>query len=327
VHHLRGLCDAQTSGAHYADLAQAVLGALFPVVIAHFAVKHGPPPGRGAVVVGMGSLGAGRLHAASDLDLIVIYDGQDSEASDGPRPLSTRAYYARLTQALVTAMTAPMAEGRLYEVDMRLRPSGRQGPVATAFAGFEAYQMEEAWTWEHLALTRARVIAGDAALAADVEAVRCRVLAAKADGATVLSDVAEMRARIASAKTPDSPWDAKIGAGRLQDVELAAQALALRGGVAAVTTAAQIDAGVAAGLLSAADGALMQRAADLCWQVQASAQLLSGGSIDPDKLGEGGKRLLARETQTQGLDDLSRVMDETCVAAAAVIAAVLGEGG
>ena len=97
-----------------------------------------------------------------------------------------------------------------------------------------------------------------------------------------------------------------------------------QGGAAA---AAQIDAGVAAGLLSSADGALMQCAADLCWQVQASAQLLSGGSIDPDKLGEGGKRLLARETQTQGLDDLARVMDETCGAAAAVIAAVLGEGG
>ncbi|MBT8411816.1 MAG: glutamine-synthetase adenylyltransferase, partial [Octadecabacter sp.] len=268
-----------------------------------------------------------RLHAASDLDLIVIYDGQDADVSEGLRPLSTRPYYARLTQALVTALTAPMAEGRLYEVDMRLRPSGRQGPVATAFAGFETYQMEEAWTWEHLALTRARVIAGDAALAEDVEAVRCRVLAAKADGATVLSDVAEMRARIASAKTPDSPWDAKIGAGRLQDVELAAQALALRGGVAAVTTAAQIDAGVSAGLLSTQNGALMHRAADLCWHVQASAQLLSGGSIDPDKLGEGGKRLLARETQTDDLDDLARVMEETCSAAAGVIAAVLGESG
>ncbi|MEL6960949.1 MAG: glutamine-synthetase adenylyltransferase, partial [Pseudomonadota bacterium] len=146
VHHLRGLIDADTAGRHYADLAQAVLQALFPVVSGHFAAKHGPAPGRGAVVLGMGSLGAGRIHAASDLDLIVIYDGQDVESSDGPRPLPTRAYYARLTQALVTALSAPMAEGRLYEVDMRLRPSGGQGPVATSLARFEPYQMEEAWT-------------------------------------------------------------------------------------------------------------------------------------------------------------------------------------
>lgn len=324
VHHLRGLIDAQTAGEQYADLAQATLRAIFPVVVDHFALKHGPPPGRGAVVVGMGSLGAGRLHAASDLDLIVIYDGQGVEASDGPRPLSTRPYYARLTQALVTAMTAPMAEGRLYEVDMRLRPSGRQGPVATSFAGFETYQMKEAWTWEHLALTRARVIAGDAGLARDVEAVRARVLAAKAKGPKVLADVADMRARIAAAKTPAGTWDAKIGAGRLQDVELAAQALALRGGVAEVATAAQIDAGVAAGLLNDADAEALRRSARLCWQVQASAQLLGGGRLDPAKLGEGGKRLIARETQTQGLDDLARVMEKTGAAAAEVISRVTG---
>ncbi|MFN4204694.1 MAG: glutamine-synthetase adenylyltransferase, partial [Tabrizicola sp.] len=146
VHHLRGLIDASVAGREYADLAGAVLAALWPVVIAEFGSKHGPPPGRGAIVLGMGSLGAERLNAASDLDLIVIYDSAGEESSEGKRPLAARAYYARLTQALVTALTAPMADGRLYEVDMRLRPSGRQGPVATSIQSFRDYQMTEAWT-------------------------------------------------------------------------------------------------------------------------------------------------------------------------------------
>jgi glutamate-ammonia-ligase adenylyltransferase len=152
VHHLRGLIDGFEAGKLYADLAEAVIAALWPVVLADFEGRHGVQPGRGAVVVGMGSLGAGRLNAASDLDLIVIYDAGGVEASDGRRPLPTRQYFARLTQAMVTALTAQTAEGRIYEVDMRLRPSGRQGPVATGVEGWRSYQMDEAWTWEHLAM-------------------------------------------------------------------------------------------------------------------------------------------------------------------------------
>ncbi|MBC7736069.1 MAG: glutamine-synthetase adenylyltransferase, partial [Candidatus Saccharibacteria bacterium] len=200
VHHLRGLVNGHEAGAQYADLAQAVVMALWPVVGRAFAVRHGPPPGRGAVVVAMGSLGAGRLTAGSDLDLIVIYDAAGVAASEGVKPLAAQTYYARLTQSLVTALTVPMAEGRLYEVDMRLRPSGRQGPVATSVQSFRAYQMDEAWTWEHLALTRARVLAGDTGLAAEVEALRLAVLVAKSSGPTVVRDVADMRARLAEAR-------------------------------------------------------------------------------------------------------------------------------
>jgi glutamate-ammonia-ligase adenylyltransferase len=136
VHHLRGLIDGFEAARQYADLAEAVVAGLWPSVVAEFARKHGQPPGRGAVVLGMGSLGAGRLNAGSDLDLILIYDAQGAEASDGPRPLTTTVYFARLTKALVLALSAQTAEGRLYEVDMRLRPSGRQGPVATALSSF-----------------------------------------------------------------------------------------------------------------------------------------------------------------------------------------------
>ncbi|MCF2872265.1 glutamine-synthetase adenylyltransferase [Octadecabacter sp. G9-8] len=325
VHHLRGLVDAQQAGRQYGDLPQAVLAALFPVVTDHFSSKHGPPPGRGAVVVAMGSLGAGRLHAASDLDLIVIYDGQDQDASTGPRPLQTRAYYARLTQALVTAVTAPMAEGRLYEVDMRLRPSGGKGPVATAFSGFEGYQMADAWTWEHLALTRAKVVAGDDSLARDVETIRARVLDAKSTGASVLADVSDMRRRIGQAKQPDGLWDAKIGAGRLQDIELAGQTMALRAGHTGRTTADQIAAGVAGGAIGVADGEALMVAADLCWSVQAAAQLLVGAGIGDAVLGEGGRRFMARETGVEGLDALAAEMNKVCSAANAVITQLVGE--
>jgi glutamate-ammonia-ligase adenylyltransferase len=326
VHHLRGLIDAGEAGRQYADLAEAVIAGLYPRVAAQFAEKHGPPPGRGAVVLGMGSLGAGRIHAQSDLDLIVIYDGAGQEASEGCKPLSVRAYYARLTQALVTALSAPMAEGKLYEVDMRLRPSGRQGPVATAFAAFERYQMDEAWTWEHLALTRARVVAGPPDLGADVEASRARVLAAKAGGDAVRGEVAHMRDRIAAAKPPEGPWDAKIGPGRLQDVELAGQALALLAGSTAHATTEQLDEAVSAGVIGADPAACLARAADLFWALQASGKLLGGGATDPDALGAGGRAMILRETGAESVAALARQIRAAAEAAAKTITETLGEG-
>ncbi|NBD28465.1 MAG: glutamine-synthetase adenylyltransferase [Alphaproteobacteria bacterium] len=325
VHHLRGLIDAAEAGRQYANLAEAVIAALYPHVVAQFAEKHGPPPGRGAVVLGMGSLGAGRIHAQSDLDLIVIYDAAGEEASEGPKPLSVRPYYARLTQALVTALSAPMAEGRLYEVDMRLRPSGKQGPVATAFSSFESYQMDEAWTWEHLALTRARVVAGPTTLAEDVEASRARVLAAKAGGGTVRADVAAMRARIAAAKPPQGIWDAKIGPGRLQDVELAGQALALLAGSTAHATTDQLSQAVAAGVIGAGQAEKLRSAVDLSWTLQVCGKLLSGGVIDPAALGEGGRAMILRETGEENMESLAARIAEVSEKAATTIAAIVGE--
>ncbi len=325
VHHLRGLINAQTSGQQYADLAEAVIVGLWPVIGAEFARKHGPMPGRGAVVVGMGSLGAARLNAGSDLDLLVIYDAAGVDTSEGRRPLATRTYYARLTQALVTALSVQMAEGRLYEVDMRLRPSGRQGPVATSFDAFRDYQLTQAWTWEHLAMTRARVVAGPAPLAAGFETFRQDLLVAKGRGAAVLADVAAMRARIADAKSPQGAWDVKIGPGRLQDIELFAQAAALRAGHPARDVAAQLVAGVADGWLDAADARAVSDASGLFWQVQAAARLLTGGPLDPDALGEGGRRFVLRETGFDQMDMLLATMVAKAHAAEAVISRMLKE--
>ncbi|MCL7465737.1 glutamine-synthetase adenylyltransferase [Phaeovulum sp. NW3] len=326
VHHLRGLTDAAEAARQYADLAGAVVGTLWPVVQAEFAARHGPPPGRGAVVVGMGSLGAERLNAASDLDLIVIYDPQGAEASDGPKPLATRPYYARLTQALITALTAQMPEGRLYEVDMRLRPSGRQGPVATALQSFRSYQMDEAWTWEHLALTRARVVAGPPDLAADVEAARLEVLRAKGTGAQVMADLAEMRARIFAAKAPDGDWEAKIGPGRLQDIELLAQSFALRSGEPARRVEAQLRIGPRAGLVSKADGEVLAAAYRLLWRLQAGGRLLTDRPLDMAAIGEGARAFLLRETGESGLETLLDRLTRTTAQVADIVDRALAPG-
>ena len=326
VHHLRGLIDAFEAGRSYADLAEAVVAALWQEVSSQFASRHGPPPGQGAVVIAMGSLGAGRLHSASDLDLIVIYDAAGSETSTGDRPLATRAYYARLTQSLVTALKAPTAEGWLYDVDMRLRPSGRQGPVATSFDAFQAYQNDDAWTWEHLALTRARIIAGLGGsddLARRFEQFRRALLRAKGRAPKMLGDAAQMRARLLAAQPATSPpWEAKAGAGRLMDVEFLAQTVALWSGSAHHAAQAQLQVGIETGFLSGDEGAVLEKSLQFCWHVRAAARLLTDASPDPADLGEGGRAFMRREAGVADDAALTAQLQALSDAAATVIIAV-----
>jgi [glutamine synthetase] adenylyltransferase / [glutamine synthetase]-adenylyl-L-tyrosine phosphorylase len=325
VHHLRGLIDAFEAGRQYADLACGIIKAIWPVVCQEFARKHGPVLGHGAVILGMGSLGAERLNAESDLDLIVIYDPAEAEISTGPRPLAARPYFARLTQALVTALSAPTAEGRLYEVDMRLRPSGRQGPVATSFAAFQTYQETEAWTWEHLALTRARVVAGDLGLAARVEDFRVRLLLQKGPGAAVRADVAEMRQKLAVAKPADGPLDAKFGPGKLMDIELLAQTCALITASASFSVDAQLAAGVDGSILSVSDQMILLNSYSLCWSLQAATRLLQDHDLTLDHLAQGGRAFVLRETGMQDGAALLSQLDTKTKQAALVVADVLGE--
>ncbi|WP_152466504.1 glutamine-synthetase adenylyltransferase [Sulfitobacter sp. THAF37] len=326
VHLLRGLTDARTAGGQYADLARAVLSCLWPVVVEHFAERYGPPPGRGAVIMGMGSLGAGRLTATSDLDLLVIYDAEGQESSDGPRQLASRSYYARLTQAMVTAMTAPMSQGKLYEIDMRLRPSGNQGPVATSLTAFESYQREQAWVWEHLALTRADVVAGPYDLASTVHALRDAVLANGTDRGRVLSEVAQMRDRIAQAKAPAGPWDAKIGPGRLQDIELLAQAGALLSGTTARDIPQALDAAEGVGLISAEEAETLKQAYARCWALQCTGRLLSSEPVKERTLGQAGAAFLARAQGAADLAGLETQLQRTYDGAAAIIGRAIGSG-
>ena len=325
VHHLRGLIDAFEAATQYAQLADSVLAALWPQVVAEFARKHGEPPGRGAVVLGMGSLGAQRLNAGSDLDLIVIYDADGVEGSDGPRPLAARAYYARLTQALVTALSAPMAEGKLYEVDMRLRPSGRQGPVATALQSFRNYQRDEAWTWEHLALTRARPVAGTVALFEEIESFRRELLAEKAKGEAIAADVAAMRARLQAAKPGQGGLDAKDGRGRLQDIELFAQMGALRAASPARRTEQQLLAARRAGIIAPEVESALAAAYRLMWRTHCTLRLLGDRLGDAGALSEGATVLLLRETGFDDLDALVAALEEQAGTVAGILAEALPE--
>jgi [glutamine synthetase] adenylyltransferase / [glutamine synthetase]-adenylyl-L-tyrosine phosphorylase len=324
VHHLRRLIGADEAGAAYADLAGAVVTALWPVVMAEVARRHGTLPESRGVLLAMGSLGAGRLHAGSDLDLIVIYDAPADAISDGPRPLGPRAWFARATQALVTALTAEMAEGRLYAVDMRLRPSGRQGPVATSLGAFCSYHETEAWTWEHLALTRARVVAGDARLGTEVEGFRRALLVQKGQGAGVRADVAAMRARLQAARPVVMEWEVRNGPGRLLDTDLLAQTAALVSGSAARMPGVQVQAGVDSGLLSVEDAATVGAAARLFWTMTCALRLLCDRPTAPEDLGEGGRAFVLRETGAQDAPALSRRIAATAAAAAAVIGETLG---
>uniref|UniRef100_UPI0035AEABA1 putative nucleotidyltransferase substrate binding domain-containing protein n=1 Tax=Paracoccus sp. TaxID=267 RepID=UPI0035AEABA1 len=240
---------------------------------------------------------------------------------------AARPYYSRLTQALITAVSAPTAEGRLFEVDMRLRPSGRQGPVATAIQSFESYQMTEAWTWEHLALTRARVVAvageGAERLAEDIEALRLAVLRRRGTDPRVMPDLADMRERIFTAKPIDGRWEAKIGPGRLQDIDLLAQSLALRAGDPARGTLAQLRAGRRAGLIATADADRLASIWRLLWRLHASGRLLTAKPLNLDEIGLGGQEFLLRESGAGSIPELEERLRAACAESAGLIDAAL----
>ncbi len=224
----RGIAG-ERAGAAFADIAETALAALLPAVSADFARVHGAVPGGAFAIVAMGRLGSREMTLASDLDLILIYDAPpDSTGSAGPRPIALPTYYARLSQRLISAITVPTAEGRLYQVDMRLRPSGESGPIASSLSAFAQYQSQSAWTWEHMALTRARPIAGDVALCKGIAAAIAAALSAPRDPAGLLADVADMRQRIAASVPRPSPWDLRNRRGGLIDLEFTAQYLMLR---------------------------------------------------------------------------------------------------
>jgi [glutamine synthetase] adenylyltransferase / [glutamine synthetase]-adenylyl-L-tyrosine phosphorylase len=226
---LRRSLDGARAGAALADIAETALAALLPAVEDEFARRHGRVPGGAFAVIGMGRLGSREMTLASDLDLILIYDAPPgTEMSDGVQPLAVATYYARLSQRLIGAITALTAEGRLYDVDMRLRPSGASGPIASHYTGFAHYQRESAWTWEHMALTRARPVAGDAALRQRITETLEAVLTAPRDPRRLVIDVAAMRRRIAEENPRPSPWDLKNRGGGLIDLEFIVQYLILR---------------------------------------------------------------------------------------------------
>jgi glutamate-ammonia-ligase adenylyltransferase len=229
---LAGAIDPARAGKAFSDLADLTIGAALDAVVVEFEGKHGRVEGGRIAILGMGKLGSRELTAGSDVDMILLYDhDSDADESDGGKPLAPSHYFARLTQRLIAAVSAQTAEGVLYELDLRLRPSGNKGPVATHIDAFRKYQRDDAWTWEHMALARGRTIAGDAGLRAEVEAEVDAILALPRDHAGVLKDARKMRALIEAEKPPRDGWDIKLMPGGLLDLEFIAQVAVLCGAV------------------------------------------------------------------------------------------------
>ena len=228
VHVLRNIMPGHRSGPILSDIADAVINALMPPIIENFVRRHGTVPGATLAIVALGKLGSREMMFGSDLDLIFVYDNpQDEAVSDGPKSLPTSQYFARFGQQVISAITSLTAEGRLYDVDMRLRPSGASGPLAVTIAGFEKYQRTEAWTWEQMALTRARVIYASDSLRAQLEPLIDGILRVPREAKTVLDDVADMRIKIADEFPGTGTWSLKFVRGGLLDLEFIAQALQL----------------------------------------------------------------------------------------------------
>jgi glutamate-ammonia-ligase adenylyltransferase len=216
---LEGIATAGDAGAAFADLADACVEVMANAALMEVERSLGPQPGAFAIL-GLGKLGGRELAEGSDLDLMMIYDAPADAAS-------ASEYYARVMQRLISALSAPTEEGLLYEIDTKLRPSGSKGPVAVRISSFERYYAEEAWTWELLALTRLRPVAGDQALAAGAMDIAKATLTRSREPSKVLADVADMRARMDRERAARGVWDLKLAPGGFVDVEFIAQALQL----------------------------------------------------------------------------------------------------
>ncbi|GGA24147.1 glutamine-synthetase adenylyltransferase [Neptunicoccus cionae] len=311
---LRRLAGLEEVERAYSDLATAVLRVLMPWIEADIIRRYGRFDQQSVSILAMGKLGSRQMTSSSDLDLILLYD-VEGDMSDGRKGLSAPQYFARLTQAMIMALSSPMAEGELYEVDMRLRPSGRQGPVATSINGFAAYQRDEAWTWEHLALTRGRVVAGDSA---KVDAVRDTVISKERRPELVREDVAAMRARLAAAKgSRASVWEVKDIAGGILDIELIAQMVALLEGSDTRDPRDQLSAAKDGEVAALADVHRL-----LC-TVQQAQRLVIEGRFDPDKLGTDGMGFVVGFAGFESAEALESEILTQCSHAEAVIARIL----
>jgi glutamate-ammonia-ligase adenylyltransferase len=298
---LEGRIDADAAGIARSDLADAAIGALLPHVAGDFARRFGKLRGGALAVVALGKLGGREMLPGSDLDLVLIYDHPEdvTESTGGPRGLAASSYFGRLAQQMIAAITAPGAEGKLYEVDMRLRPSGNKGPVATSLSTFERYHAESAWTWERMALTRARCVAGPPGLRRRINAAVKAALIQHA-GPAALADAVAMRARMLRDLPPEGPLDIKAMPGGLIEVEFIAQALQLANArrkptVLAPTTRLALESLGRARILPAEDAAALL-AADRLWRTTLGLLRLTVGRWKGDTLPAATAAALLRAT-------------------------------
>jgi glutamate-ammonia-ligase adenylyltransferase len=327
---LSGSVDSDRAAKAYSDLAAILVDALKGQVEIEMEKAHGRMPDGQCAVLAMGKLGSGEMTASSDLDLIIVYDhAPDANQSDGPKPLSPQQYYARLTQRLIAALSSPTAQGTLYDVDMRLRPSGNAGPVAVSFESFVEYQSHGAWTWEHMALTRARVISNGTDLRERIEETVRRVLTRERDADKALSDMRDMRARIARDKGSGGVWDIKMERGGLLDIEFIAQYQQLvhahaAPGILQRNTVAVLRALASHGFLPGPDADTLTRAAGLYHDLTQVIRLCVEEKFDPATAPEGLKALVARAGGETDFERLEAKLMETERAVAAIFDRMAG---
>ncbi len=326
---LSGIVDPLETGAAHTDIADATMNASLEWVTREMARRYGVVPGARLAVVALGKCGGREMTAASDLDLMVVYDIMGAAAeSDGDKPIYASEWHARLTQRLVTALTAPTPRGTLYEVDLRLRPSGGKGPVAGTLDAFVAYHSRESETWERMALTRARIMAGDAAFGREVMAAAREAIARTSDAGALRRDIREMRGLIAQEKPARGPFDLKLADGGLVDIEFAAQALQL---IHARSKPDIVQANTGEALARLTDAGVVPREQGLAlieaWRLQSSlAQLIALGAAQPFRPEEAREPFRRRLAAVAGLPDfrtLEAQLNDAQKAAHAAMRAIL----
>jgi glutamate-ammonia-ligase adenylyltransferase len=328
---LSGTLRARQAGEAYARLADAVICAVHRAAAENFAATYGHMRGERTAVLALGKLGGYEMTATSDLDLILVYDFEpEHPESDGRRSLYGGQYFARLTQRLINALTAQTNYGALYQVDMRLRPSGRAGPLATQIAGFAGYQENEAWTWEHMALTRARVVSSSPDFTARVVAVIRDVLTHERDSGLIAGDVVEMRAAIAKEKGDGDRWDIKHAAGGLIDIEFIAQYLQLvhahrEPGILDTSTTRVLDKAWALRLLPVEDAEVLRRAVQLYHDLTQILRLCLPGPFDPKVSAPGLLQLLARAADVPDFATLDATLTDVQTRVRASFVRILGK--
>ena len=300
--------SASEAGAAFAALADAAVAAMAEAALREMTRRHGPAPGRWAVL-GLGKLGGRELSADSDLDLMLVYDA-DAEASGGPKPLGVETWFIRFTQRLVSALSAQTEEGELYPVDMALRPSGSHGPLAVRLSRFEGYYAsDEAWTFERMALTRARIAAAGG-LETQVDDAVAAAIARPVPADTIRADAADMRARLAREKPPRSSWDLKMRDGGLIEIEFIAQTAQLIAGRRADPgTAPALAALAASGDLAPDVAAALIAAHGDYTAVTQLIRAAHGGGFDPSGASAPFAARLARSAGCVSMEALMRLME------------------
>jgi glutamate-ammonia-ligase adenylyltransferase len=314
---LSGTVSAQQASVAFADVAEGIVHTVHGLVTDRFALQHGRIKDQQTAILAMGRLGSREMTASSDLDLILLYDfDPERPDSDGPRSLHGAHYFARFTQRLISAFTTRTNYGVLYDVDMRLRPSGRAGPVASHVKSFAEYQEREAWTWEHMALTRARVISAPSGFRTRIEEIIRGVLTRRRDAGAVANDVAEMRRAIALEKGEAEVWDLKYAAGGMVDIDFIAQYLQLvhaadKPDILDVSTLHVLDNAARLGILPQSAAEILRPAARLYHDLTQILRLCVSERFKPETSGEGLLRIMARAGDAPDFSSLEARVKET----------------